>query len=55
VGGAALASLAIALVQGITTNYVPAISPYAFILLLALFLIVRPQGLLGRLQLSREA
>ncbi|HEV7680281.1 MAG TPA: branched-chain amino acid ABC transporter permease [Candidatus Dormibacteraeota bacterium] len=55
VGGAALASLAIALVQGITTNYLPAISPYAFILLLALFLIVRPQGLLGRLQLSREA
>jgi branched-chain amino acid transport system permease protein len=55
IGGAALASLAISLVQSITTNYAPAISPYAFILLLGAFLIVRPQGLLGRLQLSREA
>jgi branched-chain amino acid transport system permease protein len=53
--GAALAAVAIGLVQSITTNYLPHIAPYSFILLLAAFLIVRPQGLLGRQQLSQEA
>jgi branched-chain amino acid transport system permease protein len=53
--GAALAAIAIGLVQSITTNYLPDVAPYAFIIVLALFLVVRPQGLLGRQQLSQEA
>lgn len=55
VEGAALAAVAIGLVQSITTNYLPEVAPYAFIVVLALFLVVRPQGLLGRQQLSQEA
>jgi branched-chain amino acid transport system permease protein len=55
VEGAALAALAIGLVESFTTNYAPTIEPYSFILLLLLFLVFRPQGLLGRLQMSHEA
>lgn len=53
--GAAVAALAIGLVQAITTNYVPSIQPYSFILLLALFLVFRPQGIFGRQHQSQEA
>jgi branched-chain amino acid transport system permease protein len=53
--GAALAALAIGLVQSLTTSYLPTIQPYSFVLLLAVFLIFRPQGILGRRQLSSEA
>jgi branched-subunit amino acid ABC-type transport system permease component len=53
--GAALAAVAIGLVQSIATNYLPEVAPFAFIVVLALFLVVRPQGLLGRQQLSQEA
>jgi branched-chain amino acid transport system permease protein len=53
--GAALAALAIGLVQSLTTSYLPTIQPYSFVLLLAVFLVLRPQGILGRRQLSSEA
>lgn len=55
IGGAAIAALAIGLVQSITTSYAPTIQPYSFVLLLAVFLVFRPQGILGRRQLSSEA
>jgi branched-chain amino acid transport system permease protein len=53
--GAAIAALAIGLVQSITTSYAPTIQPYSFVLLLGVFLVIRPQGILGRQQHSSEA
>lgn len=54
IGGAAIAALAVGLAQSIATSYAPTIEPYSFVLLLAVFLLFRPQGILGRRQLGSE-
>ena len=50
VEGALIAAIGLGIIDSLCVTYLPSVEPYSFYIVLAIMLIVRPQGLLGRRQ-----
>lgn len=50
VEGALIAAVGLGIIDSLCVTYLPSVEPYSFYIVLAIMLIVRPQGLLGRRQ-----
>jgi branched-chain amino acid transport system permease protein len=50
VEGALIAAVGLGIIDSLCVTYLPSVEPYSFYIVLAIVLIVRPQGLLGRRQ-----
>jgi branched-chain amino acid transport system permease protein len=48
--GALIAAVGLGIIDSLCVTYLPSVEPYSFYIVLAIMLIVRPQGLLGRRQ-----